>query len=232
MTEAEWLACRRPWEMLAALRARHFNFVKAGRRRLRLFGCACCRRIWRLLDAKARRWVERAEGMADGGPPLSPQEQQELEQEARRPHSTTSVREQGRIAASYTLSAKVMMATGAGTIVGAALAMKTWKQKHDNRAAGRVCLKEAAAEVALLREVFGNPFRPVRLNPAWLRYQDGAAPNLARSIYEERAFDRLPILADALEDAGCDHADLLAHCRQPGEHVRGCWVVDTLLGRA
>ena len=51
-------------------------------------------------------------------------------------------------------------------------------------------------------------------------------PRLARALYEERAFDRLPILADALEDAGCHHADLLAHCRGPGPHVRGCWVLD------
>jgi hypothetical protein len=54
---------------------------------------------------------------------------------------------------------------------------------------------------------------------------------LAKSIYEDRAFDRLPILADALEESGCHDPDILAHCRQPGEHVRGCWVVDLLLGR-
>jgi hypothetical protein len=79
----------------------------------------------------------------------------------------------------------------------------------------------------LLREVFGNPFSPVTLNPSWL------APTvltLANGIYEEKAFDRMPILADALQDAGCDNEDILNHCRQPGEHVRGCWVVDLLTG--
>jgi hypothetical protein len=54
---------------------------------------------------------------------------------------------------------------------------------------------------------------------------------LAQAIDDERAFDRLPILADALEDAGCTDADLLNHCRGPGLHVMGCWVVDMLLGK-
>jgi hypothetical protein len=81
---------------------------------------------------------------------------------------------------------------------------------------------------ALLRCVFGNPFRSVTMNLA-SRTVNVAA--LAQSLYDDRAFDRLPILADALEDAGCDNADILNHCRQPGEHVRGCWVVDLLLGK-
>jgi hypothetical protein len=54
---------------------------------------------------------------------------------------------------------------------------------------------------------------------------------MAEGIYGERAFDRLPILADALEEAGCDNPDVLTHCRQPGSHVRGCWAVDLILGR-
>jgi hypothetical protein len=72
------------------------------------------------------------------------------------------------------------------------------------------------------------PFRPAAVRPDWLTE---TAVALARAIYEERAFDRLPILADALEDAGCDDADILAHCRGDGPHVRGCWVVDLVLGK-
>jgi hypothetical protein len=83
--------------------------------------------------------------------------------------------------------------------------------------------------VALLRDIFGNPFRPVEADPAWLT-SDVVA--LARGIYEEKAFDRMPILADALQDAGCNNDDVLAHCREPGEHVRGCWVVDLVLGKS
>jgi hypothetical protein len=87
-------------------------------------------------------------------------------------------------------------------------------------------------QAELLRDLFGNPFRPLNLDPSWLSWRDGTIPKLAEAIYDERAFDRLPILADALEDAGCTNEDILTHCRQPGEHVRGCWVVDLLLGKA
>lgn len=80
-------------------------------------------------------------------------------------------------------------------------------------------------------DMLGNPFQPVLLDPAWLSWQTGTIPKLAHSIYQERAFDRLPILADALEEAGCDNAEILAHCRQPGVHARGCWVVDLVLGK-
>jgi len=82
----------------------------------------------------------------------------------------------------------------------------------------------------LLRCVF-NPFRPVVLDPAWLAWNGGAVRKMAQAIYEKRRFADLPILADALEEAGCTDAAILAHCRGGGEHVRGCWVVDLLTGR-
>jgi hypothetical protein len=96
--------------------------------------------------------------------------------------------------------------------------------------------EESLAEIAfrpcdLLREIVVNQFYPVALNPAWLRWREATIPSLAQAIYDECAFDRLPILADALEDAGCTNEDILNHCRQPGQHVRGCWVVDLLLGK-
>lgn len=81
----------------------------------------------------------------------------------------------------------------------------------------------------MLREVFGNPFRPVVPDPTWLTSD---VLLLVRGIYDERAFDRMPILADALQDAGCDNEEVLSHCRGTGPHVRGCWVVDLLLGKA
>ncbi|MCE9561576.1 MAG: hypothetical protein K8U57_05935 [Planctomycetes bacterium] len=80
-----------------------------------------------------------------------------------------------------------------------------------------------------MRDIIGNPFRPVVADPSWLT-SDVIA--LAQGIYEDRAFDRMPILADALQDAGCDNEDVLSHCRQPGEHVRGCWAVDLILGKS
>src|SRR5262249_20594224 len=81
------------------------------------------------------------------------------------------------------------------------------------------------AEAPLLHDIFGNPFRTVLVDPSWLAWNGKTVLKLARGIYVGRAFDRLPILADALEDAGCTNADILDHCRGPGPHVRGCWVI-------
>jgi hypothetical protein len=92
--------------------------------------------------------------------------------------------------------------------------------------------EEEGRQCQLLRCLFGNPFRPVRIDPSWLRWNDGTVPKIAAAIYDERAFDRLPILADALLDAGCDDEQVLAHCRSAGPHARGCWVVDALLGKS
>jgi hypothetical protein len=83
-------------------------------------------------------------------------------------------------------------------------------------------------QASLFRDIFGNPFRPVAFDPEW---QTTTALALARGIYDDRAFDRLPILADALQDAGCDSDDLLNHLRGPGPHVRGCWALDLVLGK-
>ncbi|WP_246173516.1 hypothetical protein [Limnoglobus roseus] len=83
-------------------------------------------------------------------------------------------------------------------------------------------------QVHIYRDIFGNPFRPVTFFPSWLTPTSVA---IATGIYDDRAFDRLPILADALQDAGCEDADILGHCRGDGPHVRGCWVIDGVLGK-
>ncbi len=87
---------------------------------------------------------------------------------------------------------------------------------------------EEIGQAHLIRDIFGNPFRPAVIDPAWL---SSNAVALARTIYEERAFDRMPELADGLDAAGCHDAEILGHCRQAGPHVRGCWVVDLILGQ-
>jgi hypothetical protein len=86
---------------------------------------------------------------------------------------------------------------------------------------------ERAAQCALLRCLFGNPFRPVAFGPAW---RTPTTTAIARSIYEERRFGELPVLTDALE-AGCTDAEVLGHCRSGGEHAKGCWVVDLILSK-
>ena len=85
----------------------------------------------------------------------------------------------------------------------------------------------------LIRDIFGNPFAPSQYpSSVCLAWNDGTVVRLAQGIYEERVFADLPVLADALEEAGCDIAEVLDHCRQPVEHVRGCWVIDLLLAKA
>jgi hypothetical protein len=85
---------------------------------------------------------------------------------------------------------------------------------------------ERPAQAALIRCLAGNPFRPAAFDPAW---RTATVAALAEGIYQERAFDRMPILADALQDAGCDNPEILQHCRGPEPHCRGCWVVDLIL---
>src|SRR5262245_46122343 len=82
--------------------------------------------------------------------------------------------------------------------------------------------------VDILRCLFGELFRPITFDPTW---RTPAVLHLAQSIYDDQAFDQLPILADALEEAGCASRELLDHCRSPGPHVRGWWVVDLALGK-
>jgi hypothetical protein len=82
----------------------------------------------------------------------------------------------------------------------------------------------------LIRDLF-NPFYQGALDPAWLTSDDGVARKIAKRIYEERRFEDLPILADALEDGGCTDSDVLNHCRQPDRHVLGCWVIDLILSK-
>jgi hypothetical protein len=87
---------------------------------------------------------------------------------------------------------------------------------------------EGEAQIPLLRDIFGNPFRPATFDPAW---RTSTVVAFARQMYESRDFGAMPILADALQDAGCDSDDILNHCREPGPHLRGCWVVDLVLGK-
>jgi hypothetical protein len=95
-------------------------------------------------------------------------------------------------------------------------------------------LRKKLQSIEVLHDLYGNPFRPVHLKDTWLTWRDGTIPRLARAAYQERDADdrldaqRLAILADALEEAGCAEADLLAHLRSGGIHVRGCWAIDLL----
>jgi hypothetical protein len=200
----------------------------ASDRKLRLFACARCRDVWGLLtDERCRRAIEVNELFADG---LATAE--ELESAYWRAKDA-DVRAWEAIRASESraaLAAEEALREGRRSpqahVSAKVAAWTTWVTWAAQPKAVR------AAEADLLREVFGNPFRPLSPDPAWLSWNDGCVVRIARAVYDGRRFEDLPLLADALLDAGCDREDVLVHCRLPNRHVRGCWVVDALLGRA
>jgi len=237
MTEAEWLACDDLEPMLTFL-----LHGKASDKKLRLFPCACCRRIWHLLhDDRSKKAVEASERYVDGTASLS-----EL---LRAYRESTEVR--GNAAKSATLAADA--ASSADYTVASAASAAAWAAVDEEGLVKEIIEKElgsggeqrswdawrqlakavvAKEQASIFRDIFGDPFRPTLVKPSWLAWNDGTIRKMAQVIYDARAFDRLPLLADALEDAGCTDADVLNHCRTPGEHVRGCWVVDLLLGKS
>jgi hypothetical protein len=217
VTEAEWLDGDEPMRMI------DFLAWRTSKRKLRLFACACCRRIWDLLtDEASRDAVEIAERHADG-------RATDWELNA----AWRSIEQMGLLGASE--AAQLACQFEAQTAAEAAVAwaaVPCYGTNRDDLAENRIL-------AGLARCVFGNPFRRLpTLDPLWLSWQDGTIANLAQALYEERELPqgtldatRLSILADALEEAGCADEAILDHLRQPGLHVRGCWVVDLVTGR-
>ena len=214
MTETEWLACDDYAPLLGFLRP------AADTRRLRLLACGCCRQVWAALgDARLRKAVRKLEAFADG--PSDPRLLRDAYNTANAVYHETYAGRGGPSAAACT----VLCATYPdpfGSLFGnldAAL--------HEARGMTPGAIKRLEAD--LVRDIFGNPFRPVAFSPDW---RTDTAVAIARQMYDSRDFSAMPILADAMQDAGCDGAAVLDHCRDPNEvHVRGCWVVDLVLGK-
>jgi hypothetical protein len=230
MTEPEWLTCNDPQPMLEFLRGR------ASERKLRLFAVACCRRIWHLLpDQRCRRAIRTAEDFAEGKGGVGLLRKVEEAGEFYYDNREDVLEERlgyftgGAI---FQLGQERLASDIVAAAASGAVACSTLDAGGDRLAADAAKHGESAAQCQLLRDIVGNPFHSVSVDPAWPSWDDGSIPKLAQVIYDDRAFDRLPILADALEEAGCTDADILNHCRQGGEHVRGCWVVDLVLGKA
>jgi hypothetical protein len=242
VTEAEWRACDDIDEMLRYLK-REAGAARSpkGRRRLRLFACGCCRQVWPLIeDPRSRRLVDLSERLADGR--ADPSELAEAEAAARAAKSEADVAAAGlsptthvrKVAAA--ISAALQTAAkeayeAARVSSGCALCSVggSWSINVPNPAWD----SQEARQADLLRCLYGNPFRPApRIDPRWLAWHGGTVPRLAQAVYDGRVFDRLPLLADALEDAGCADPELLGHLRSGGEHARGCWAVDLILGKA
>ena len=225
MTEQEWLESPDPFALLRHLWRRRPYPVLV--RKPRLLACACLRRVWHTLSKKGRHAVEVAELHADGLVPAK-------ELEAARPPYAEG-RTPAFYAVYYAAGPNRRMRTDVETVLVFSTSAARGGFRRElgcNALLGTASCSESVAQSRLVRDVFRNPFRPVPLDPSWLTWHDGLLVSMARQMYDGRDFSDLPILADALEEAGCDNADILAHCRQPGPHVRGCWVVDLLLGKA
>jgi hypothetical protein len=208
MTEEEWLACENVDQMLGFLQDQPCE------RKIWLFACAICRRIPGYLDSTPDRLtLEAAERHFDGVD--SSEEMHEYF-----PETNWDIR-------FYRLDPWNALSRALESIHDNILLPSTAYASEDEREQASA---RAWAELAnLLRELVGNPFRPVPFKPAW---RIPAVTSLAQGIYDDRRFQDLPILADALEEAGCTITDLLSHLRGPGPHVRGCWALDLVLGKS
>jgi hypothetical protein len=242
MTESEWLTGIDPNPMLKFLQYR-----RVSERKRRLFAASCCRRVWHLLlDERSRQAVEFAE-CCDDWSAVDRQRVGMCEaafQAARDLSARYRQLTDGDISSSHPLYREAWMylrAANAATLTvhdnawDSAVAASDWAAVATGLEMGgdadryhRDGQAERQHQAGIVRDIFGNPFRPVTVDPSWLTAD---VRLLAAGIYEEKAFDRMPILADALQDAGCTNDDILSHCRSEGPHVRGCWVVDLVLGK-
>jgi hypothetical protein len=247
VNEPQWSTGSDAQAMLRWLCDRHHcHRRKAGRRKLRLFGCACCRLRWEeMVEPGSRAAVEFVERWADDEALAAGLEQ--AQQEAAKadaavfhhwvvcgnwgkgPEALAQSKEQEEASA----AARVLVHKSAATSAYADGVLRSWVGEgtpgSDQEKRHRAWSGRLGRMAHLLRDIFGNPYRPVKFKPAW---RTAAVVGLAQALYESRDFAAMPVLADALEDAGCDDAAVLAHCRGPRAfHVRGCWVVDLILGR-
>jgi hypothetical protein len=228
MTEEEWLASCFPEALVS------FLANQVSQRKLRLFACACCRKADHLLkDPRSIHAVRVAEDYADGV--VSENEVRSALSEA------TQARDEARgVGMQEATAAAIDTLHPSATLAGrrawwsVARAEIEWRfafQTRERRRTAEAAIyqEEQRRQSGLLRCIVGNPFRPVAFNPAW---RTDTALSLARQMYDSRDFGAMPILADALQDAGCEHEQILNHCRDANQsHVRGCWVVDLVLGK-
>jgi hypothetical protein len=115
-----------------------------------------------------------------------------------------------------------------GLVARSAIPPHLWGTAEGDTAAEAAFAEQIPKHCQFLRDIFGNPCRQVTFDPAW---RTPAVVALARTMYDERQFGEMPFLGDALEEAGCISDQILSHCRGPGPHVRGCWVIDLILGK-
>jgi hypothetical protein len=234
MTEADWNSSNDPRAMLAFLR----DSGRLTERKARLFAVACCRRIWDLLaDPRSRKAVERAELFADGL--ISPKELEAVHAEADACYLDLPAWQPDSEAARVAVEASTPSALDADFAGAAIDAKQARATANSDDFDEQLWSAEQGAQAALLRDIFGHlPSRPARLGEAELAWNGSCVVKLAHAACDNRQLpvgtlepERLCVLADALEEAGCTDEDVLAHLRSEGPHVRGCYVLDLLTGR-
>jgi hypothetical protein len=211
MTESEWLVCADPEATLWAC------LQGSTVRKARLLAVACCCRLVSYLPPIAGTERDNLlDALSDRADQPTPDNWPDaICDDYEFVRDFDGVDGFGEIVDSY------MMITAGGLASG----LKNAKYAAE----GNGGQNESSLQAALVRCIFGNPFRPVPFFPEW---RTDTAVSLARQMYDSRDFSAMPILADALQDAGCDSDDVLNHCRDTAlTHVRGCWVVDLVLGK-
>jgi hypothetical protein len=213
MTDAEWLTCSDPLPMLSFLFGRPVDECStedlASARKKLLLDCACYSRLGRLVPLYGRLWQAHAEKAAEGEYPkdLLGSEGEDADCELLWALNRVTEEEAERLRA----------------------LLDVWTLCYNRDGTAPPFHPERAAQAALVRDIYGNPFRPVTLDPSCAA---PAVTTVACAIYEANAFDYcMDRLIEALQEAGCSSKEILDHCREPGPHVRGCWVVDLLLGK-
>jgi hypothetical protein len=246
MTEQEWLACADPGLMLEFLKG------KASDRKLRLFACTCSRRMCHRWErSRVPEVVQNSAEDDVGKHELRPPAFEISERFADGEIGLHEIRQflnelgaMGGVSAAWALNCSEFAVLEENAEQAAIQAIScalhfayffTYEQtfsKLTYTGDGKIAAEAREAErkklPELVREIFGNPFRPFTVHRRWFTQP---IVGLAKEIYDARAFERLPMLADALEEAGCTNGEILNHCRSPGPHVKGCWVVDAVLGK-
>jgi hypothetical protein len=223
------------------------NDLRISQRKLRLFAVASCRTIWPFLTEDiSRRAVEVAEWSADHPDSLEAlRTVRKMAEEARRaaePEALVAAAPREEVVAYYCAAlaecltqddfyyqhmAQDVADTVIALVIHSAIPPHLRGTGEGDAIAEQAIGGRRSLECDLVREIFCNPLRPVSITPAWRTPQ---ALAIARTAYEERRWEDLPLLADALEEAGCTDVAILSHLRGPGPHVRGCWPVDLILG--
>jgi hypothetical protein len=224
---------------------------KANGRKLRLLAVACCRRVQHpLQEETTRQAIDILEMFAD-----ELVSQRQLKETLKALHLRVANPSEGQTFRASAAEWAIVFALQDGffgesedvisATAEAALFPKELEQRKKQRPLWppdvqaakqrfeRIWGREHRAQCSLVREVFGPlSFRRVKVKKSWVRWDGGTVPKIAQNIYDCRAFALMSLLADALEEVGCTDADILNHCRQTGEHVRGCWLVDLLLNKS